>query len=156
IDARESDLLPEPPATMMALEDYAAATSGELVLLALEALGVRGASAGAAGRGVGIAVALAGLLRAVPFHARAKRLYLPADRIEALAIEPHRTLFELKGSAALARLVAEVAVAARRHLAAAQALRGVVPKAALPALLPGILARRALAQLERARYDPFA
>ena len=134
IDAREQDLEPEPPATLAALEAYAEGTSGELVLLALETLGAGGAEV--AGRHVGIAYALSGLLRAAAFHARARRSYLPAEFGDRrLAVEA-------------------VAAAARRHLDAAHAAGA--PRAALPALLPATLAARFLDRLAAAGHDPFA
>jgi NADH dehydrogenase [ubiquinone] 1 alpha subcomplex assembly factor 6 len=156
IDAREADLADEAPASLAALEAYAEASSVRLVLLALEVLGEGGEAAQAAGRAVGIAYALSGLLRAVPFHARARRLYLPRDLVEAAGLEIERGLFELKPSPALSRVVEGVAARALAHLAAAQALRPKLSRAALPALLPAVLARADLARLARAGYDPFA
>ncbi|MEX0698042.1 MAG: squalene/phytoene synthase family protein, partial [Dongiaceae bacterium] len=89
IDARETDLSESPPADLAALVDYAEGSSSGLVLLALEALGGGGGAAAAeAGRRVGIAWALTGLLRAVPFHASARRLYLPQDLIERTGLQP--------------------------------------------------------------------
>src|SRR5712692_5259193 len=79
IDARERDLADEPPATLAALEDYAEGTSATLLYLALEVLGITEASAVAAASEVGIGYALAGLLRAMPFHARTGRCYIPAE-----------------------------------------------------------------------------
>ena len=73
IDAREADLDPAPPADLAGLERYAADTSATLQGLALAILGVADDAAEAAARQVGIAWALTGLLRAVPFHARQKR-----------------------------------------------------------------------------------
>jgi NADH dehydrogenase [ubiquinone] 1 alpha subcomplex assembly factor 6 len=155
LDARERDLDPDPPANLAALEAYADESSGRLVLLALEALGAREDAAAAAGRAIGTGYALAGLLRAIPFHARARRLYLPADLIADAKLDVARYLFELKPSPALSAVVEQVADAARRQLAAGRAQRAALPKAALPALLPGILADRWLARLARAGYDPF-
>jgi len=155
IDAREADLDDAPPATLDVLEAYAEASSGGLVLLALEALGVR-SEAAAAGRDVGTAYALAGLLCAVPFHAAARRLYLPADLIAVQGIDIDRTLFALKPAAPLAVIVEAVADRARARLASARAQRRAVPREALPALLPAVLAERALDRLVRARFDPFA
>jgi phytoene synthase len=134
IEARERDLEPDPPPTLAALEEYAEASSGELVLLALEALGAP--EAGLAGRHVGIGYALAGLLRAVPFHARAGRSYLPAEFGDRQ------------------RAVSAVAAAARRHLAAAR--QAGAPRAALAALLPARIAERFLDRLEAAGHDPLA
>ncbi len=156
IAAREADLADAAPASLAALEAYAESSSAGLVLLALEVLGEGGAAAQAAGRAVGIAYALSGLLRAVPFHARAKRLYLPRDLVDAAGLDVERELFELRPSPALYRVVEEVAARARVHLAAARAMRPLPSRAALPALLPAVLAGADLARLARAGYDPFA
>lgn len=156
IEARERDLEEAPPESLAALEAYAEASSAPLVLLALESLGEMGEAARAAGRAVGTAYALTGLLRAVPFHARARRLYLPRDLCAEAGLEIERGLFELRPSPALARVVERVAERARHHLQAARALRASVPRAALPALLPSVLVSADLARLARAGYDPFA
>ncbi len=154
IEARSRDLAEEPPASLEALEAYAEASSGELVGLALAVLGVEGEAARAAGRHVGIAWALTGLARAVPFHARQHRCYLPADLIAAKGTSLDE-LYALRPSAALAAVVREVALSAGRHLAEARERRREVPKAALPALLPAVLADRHLADLRRCGHDPF-
>ena len=155
IDAREADLDDAPPASLACLVSYAEATSAPLVQLALEALGVQEEAARAAGRHVGIAYALSGILRAVPFLARAHRTRLPADRMAALGVvEP--MLYDLKPHPGLNAVAAEVAAEARRHLGEARALRGGVPRAALPALLPATLAELYLDALGKAGHDPFA
>jgi NADH dehydrogenase [ubiquinone] 1 alpha subcomplex assembly factor 6 len=133
IDGRETDLADEPPATLAALEDYAEATSARLVYLALEVLGVHDPPASDAGLHVGIAYSLAGLLRAMPFRSRQ---IIPTD------------IRTPNG-------VTELAAAASRHLQAARPRRNRIPRSALPALLPAVIARRSLARLEQARYDPF-
>lgn len=156
IDAREADFWAEPPAGLGALEAYAEATGAPLVLLALEIFGVRGACAEEMGRALGTAYALAGLLRAVPFHAGARRLYLPADMLAARGLDPERTIFARKGAPALGEIASEIAARARAHLDAVRARRGELPRRALPALLPAVVASRALAHLARAGYDPFA
>jgi phytoene synthase len=156
IDARETDLLDAPPADLAALEAYAEGSSSPLILLALEVLGVRDGAALAAAREAGIAYALAGLLSATPFLARARRTVLPADLLAAHEIEPHRTLFELRPEPGLAAVAAAVAARAREHLDAARALRRDVPRAAVPALLPVVLAARYLGRLAQAGNDPFA
>src|SRR5215831_12123767 len=79
IDARESDLKEEPLADLSALENYAEASSSRLIHLALEALGVRDPAAHEAGFHIGIAYALTGLLRAMPFQARAGRCFIPTE-----------------------------------------------------------------------------
>ena len=61
----------------------------------------------------------------------------------------------MRGTAGLRGAAAELAAAAGGHLAEARALRPLTPRAALPALLPGLIAQRSLLRLRRARYDPF-
>ncbi len=155
IDAREADLDPDPPRDLAALESYAEATAGSLAALSLAALGADGEAARSAARGVALAWALTGLLRACRFHAAQKRQYLPRAAMErhgALAGD----LFALRPSPALSAVAREVADAARGHLAGARALRKDVPRAALPVLLPAALADRHLVALERAGFDPLA
>jgi phytoene synthase len=154
IDSRERDLDDEPPADLEALRDYAEGSSSTLVALALEALGVVPAAAFEAGRHVGIAWALTGLIRAIPFHARARRVYLPADLSGAAGLQIE-ALFALRPSPALNQVVERLADAARAHLYAARTLRRDVPRAALPALLPASLADRYLRRMTRVGYDVF-
>jgi phytoene synthase len=155
IDAREFDLEDTPPATLAALEGYAGATGGALVELALHVLGAAEPAALLAGRHVGAAWALTGLARAVPYHACARRQYLPrAIMVETGAREGD--LFELRATAPLAAAVREVAEAARRHLAAARAERASVPRQAVPALLPATLAGLYLDRLDAIGHDVLA
>jgi len=110
IAARSFDASPDSFADMAALEDYADATSGNLMRLVARVLGE---VLDDLAREAGIAFALVGLLRSVPFHAaRGKRFISDA-------------------------LVDEAAGAARSHLAAARKLA--LPAGALPAFLPAAL-----------------
>lgn len=154
VAAREADMTDAPAGDMAALLAYADGTAATLGELAAAVLG--GAPAGAleAIRQAGIAFGLTGLMRAVPFHARGKRLYLPQDRIAAAGV-PLGELFELRGGPALCAVVAEVAVEARRALAAARGARRAVPRRLRPALMPAALAAGDLRRLSRAGYDPF-
>jgi NADH dehydrogenase [ubiquinone] 1 alpha subcomplex assembly factor 6 len=152
IDTRERDFDDAPPPDLAALEAYAEGSSAPLVHLALAVLGVRAAAVREAGRRVGIGYALAGLIRAMPFRARAGRPLIPIDIAARTGLD-ERDWRALRTSPALKAATAEIAAAAARHLAAARADR--VPRRALPALLPAIVAERALRRLACARYDPF-
>jgi len=155
IDARTFDLGDDPPDTLPALLDYADATSSGLMRLAAEALGVTGNEAVSEAAGhAGVAWALVGLIRAMPHHLRQGRDYLPRD-IEAEYGVDRRRVRALKPDAGLVAAVGHLAAVARERLAAARALRGSVPAAAVPALLPATLADGYLARLRRARYDVF-
>jgi phytoene synthase len=159
LEARGRDLAPEPPATLADLEAYAEGTSASLVWLALEALEAASPPALAAGRHVGIAWALTGLVRALPFHARQGRLYLPTELLERAGVAPGEVL---AGRAPpglvsrLARVVGEVLERADAHLEAARALAPEAPRRALPALLPAALADLYIGRLRAAGANPFA
>ncbi|MBI1207961.1 MAG: squalene/phytoene synthase family protein [Azospirillum sp.] len=155
IDARQADLGDQPPATLACLVNYAEVTAAPLIRLGLESLGVGDGAAHAAADHLGIAWALTGLLRAVPTHARQHRLCLPADRIAHHGVAPQR-LFDLKPGDQLRSVVAEVATAARDHLATARRLVRQVPRRAIPALLVGALADLYLGAIARAGHDVFA
>jgi NADH dehydrogenase [ubiquinone] 1 alpha subcomplex assembly factor 6 len=155
IEAREADLEDVPPPDLATLERYAQDTSSRLIWLTLECLGVRDAASVEAGRRIGIAWALIGLIRALPVTARMKRNMLPADLSAAARLE-ERDFFELRRSPALASVARQIAEAAHGHLAAARALRREIPRHALPALLPATLAQAHLRRLAAAGDDPFS
>jgi phytoene synthase len=155
LDARAQDMEEIPPESLPALENYAAGTSGNLNLLALEVLGVRTPEAAETGRAIGIAYALTGLLAAVPFHAQRRRLYFPAALTAQHGVDLERSIFALKPSAELAAATREIADLARNHLDAARQRHDAVPRAAIPALLHAVLAERRLRQLAAAEYNLF-
>jgi NADH dehydrogenase [ubiquinone] 1 alpha subcomplex assembly factor 6 len=155
VDGRARDMEEVPPETMGALENYASDTSGRLILLALEVLGVRDASAAEAGCDVGIAYSLAGLLVAAAFHARQRRTFLPVALTAQHGIDLERSLFALKASSGLAAVTRDIADRARDHLDQARRHRGAIPRAALPALLHAALADRRLRQLDTVDHNLF-
>ncbi|HZL58219.1 MAG TPA: squalene/phytoene synthase family protein [Stellaceae bacterium] len=150
LDARDAELGSPSPATLAELEDYAEDTSGALMLLALEILGLRDEATAEIGRLAGIGYALAGLLRAAAFQARGGVSHLPRE------LDPDQAVLTLKSTPELRRAVAKVAQTARGHLHAARSLRGNSKAAALPALLPAVIATRWLDQIESAAFDVFA
>jgi NADH dehydrogenase [ubiquinone] 1 alpha subcomplex assembly factor 6 len=154
INARESDLDDEPPASLEALEDYAEGTSARLVYLALEILGARDPPATAAGFHVGIAYALAGLLRAMPHLARTGRRFIPTDIIGRTELDD-ADYRAWRSRPALRAASAELAAAASRHLASARSCRATIARSALPALLPATIAQHSLTRLRRAGWNPF-
>lgn len=155
IEAREGDLEDDPPETLEDLEIYAEATSATLVHLALEILDARDEDSHAAGRHAGIAWALVGLARAVPFHAAQRRLLLPADLLGTSRVDPH-ALFEMREPPEVRPVVEAIVARAGEHLAEAATYRPRVPRRAVPALLPATLARKYAKVLARSGHDPFA
>jgi NADH dehydrogenase [ubiquinone] 1 alpha subcomplex assembly factor 6 len=155
IDAREADFDTEAPPTLAALEQYAEATSAPLILLALEVLDAVEPGVAAAGREIGVAYALTGLLRALPMLSAGGRSMIPTDLARRAGADPG-DMPSRHGSPSLPAAITEIAKLARSHLRAARAKGGGIPRRAMPALLPAVIAEHSLSRLERARYDPFA
>ena len=155
LDARAQDMEEVPPESLAALENYAAGTSGSVIMLALEVLGVRDPRAVEAGRDIGIAYSLAGLLVAAPFQARRRRTFLPAALTAQHGIDLERCLFALRPSAELAAAARAIADRGRAHLHASRQHRAVISRAAIPALLHAPLAERRLRQLDAAGHNLF-
>ena len=157
IDARERDLDDTPPETMEELVRYADATSGGLQALALRIVGGDGGTGDAAetaARHVGIAVALAGIARAVPFHASLGKVHLPRAVVREAGL-PSAAHDRLKPGPELSAAAAALCARATDHLAKARNLRPDVPKQALPALLPAVVVDRHLTRMARTGHDPF-
>jgi len=155
IDAREGDMGETPPAGLPALVAYVDATAGGLGLLAAQTLGGASEQVAPAVRAVWIAWALAGLLRAVPFHARHRRVHLPQDLLAHHGLDVHEIL-EQRRPPALADVVRTVAVEARGQLATGRALGRAAPRRLLPVMLLGTLAAKYLRQLEAVGFDVYA
>ncbi len=154
LDARALDLDDSAPPTLAALIDYADATSATLAALSLEILGEAGEAPRNAARDVGIAWALTGILRAVPFHAQARRVYLPAELSREAGLDVAR-MFEAGPTEGLAGVVATVSDKAWEFLRSARGYRSRVSKRALPALLPATLAGVYLRRLSETGFNPF-
>jgi len=154
VDSRERDMASEPPADLPALLDYADGSSATLTILALKVLGPPSPAVEEAGRNLGIAWALIGIARAIPFHAAQRRLYLPVD-LTAKAGLSVGNLFERGSSPALRPVVEALADEARRRLTEVRRGGARLPRRYHPVLLQASLAAGHLRRLEAAAYDPF-
>lgn len=147
-DARRFDSSEETFSDWTALESYCDATSGNLMRLAACLLGGDGDSLA---REAGVAYAMAGLIRAMPFHAARHKVYLPQDLLAAVGLSPEQIMtgnFGVKVKAA----VSQTALKAREHWLAAR--RMTVPRALLPAFLPVVLVPLYLKRSLRKGFDP--
>jgi len=151
IEARRFDLYDDPMAGAADLEIYARRTSSTLIALAAQV--VAGVELDAVAAPAGIALGIAGVLRAFPVHVARRQLYLPMALLERHQVRVHE-LFAGRSSPGLEAALAELRELARRHLAVAGEGMATLPPAAMPALLPVALVRPALDRLER--RDPFA
>lgn len=155
IDGRERDLDDAPPATMADLLAYVDATAAPLGTLMVEVLGAAGSTqALAAARHAAIAYALVGLMRALPFHARQSRLYLPSDRLAAHGAAQSDVLGG-RFSPALGVVIGEVLALAEARIAAARHSARGAPRAARVALLPASLAAMYGTRFKTVANNPF-
>ena len=155
IDAREFDLDGVPPASLAALLDYAEGTGALLLSIALQITGSLGPIATEIARLAGTGWALTGLLRAVPFHARQHRLYLPADELESAGVRISR-LFALKPEPGLSDVVRSIGELAQVNFAAARKLVRRLPKGGRSPALLVELGQIYLRDLRQAGWNPIA
>lgn len=154
IDAREIEFGEQGFETLQDLERYADVSSGNLHRLCLSVLGVDHPAAVEAAGKVGTAWALIGLLRSVPHHAGAGRVYLPYETLREAGLSAADVMSPaIKGR--LAPAVEQVAERAQKYVDEARALRSNVPTQALSALLPAVLADLYLRKLGQCRFNPF-
>lgn len=150
LDAREFDLVPDTFADLAVLEAYCEATSSNVMRIADHVLNGK-AGAEPFLKHTGIAYALAGLLRVIPFHAARRKIYLPLDLLGAENRSPEE-IFAGRTTASLNGIVRRLGDRAREHIAAA---RGSAEGASLIAALPGALVPVYLSRVMRKGFDPF-
>jgi len=153
IEARSFDLYDDPMPNVAAFEAYASATAGVLFGTAARILGA--ATADDLGRHAGVAQGYVNILSGFPRHTARGQLYIPAELLDRYGVD-RDGIFTGKATFELRAALAELRLHARRHLAAADALRSSLSPEALPAFLPAALIRPTLARMERRGYEPLA
>ena len=147
IDAREFDLFDTAPASLNALDDYIDQTSGRLSLTAARVLGgadnENGDDALETARRAGNAYGTVGILRAMVFHGRAKRQYVPAELMEQFGVRTG-DIFEFRCSDPVRQMTKYLAAYAGEKIRDARKMRAALPKSALSAALPVVLAENYL------------
>jgi phytoene synthase len=155
LDARVFDLYNDPMPTLNDLEGYCGETSSSL--LRLGSLVLAGGSdpggTDACGHG-GVAYALAGLLRALPWHAARGQVYLPADVLGRHGISAAEVL-QGRQRPELSAALSEIRQIARKHLAAALRAGSGMDVVARPVLAPLALVEPYLRRMEGREYEPF-
>ena len=155
ISARRFDLYDEPMATLVDLETYADGASSSLIALAAQILNGDGVSdIDALSHHAGRAHAIAGLLKAFPFHAARGQLFVPLELLERHGADRQDVRIG-RATPQLRSTLADLRDSARRHLRQAQDMARTVSPDAMPALLPVALSGATLARMERGDYDPF-
>lgn len=144
VEARRFDVYDEPMSSIADLEAYVRRTASAVIGLATQILGVE---ADAVAESAGMAFGIADLLRAFPFHAARRQLYVPIELLERHGVSRYQ-VFAGQTSAGLSAALAELRGLARRHLAAARDPVLALPPEAQPAFLPVALVRPLLDRLD--------
>jgi 15-cis-phytoene synthase len=155
IDARTFDLYDDLMPSVGDLEGYCGETSSALMRLAsiILAEGRDPGGADAVGH-AGVAYALSGILRALPWATGRGQVFLPADLMERHGVSREALLARQVGEP-LRAVLAELRMLARRHLATARAASPALSPAVRTAMLPMALVEPYLGALERAAANPF-
>ncbi len=162
LEARIFDLASSPPKDSDALLDYADGTAGALNELLLSVLVGGGDGSGGSGSAelaeaashAARAIALAGLMRTLPFHASARRLYLPQELMarERLKAED---VFAMRPSPELCAVIRELCGLSGEYMEKARRRSRHVPREALPVFFPLAIAHKVLLRLRKCGFDPF-
>jgi NADH dehydrogenase [ubiquinone] 1 alpha subcomplex assembly factor 6 len=157
IEARIDDIYDAQPATIAMLDEHLGATAGQLQqsLCYLLCDGAPSDATLRAAHHVGRGWGLVGIVRAVGFHARQQRRFIPDDALRAAGIAPE-AMVQQPITAALAPALKAIVDHAREAIAAARALRPQVDTRARPALLLASLAMDYASRLHAKGYDPQA
>jgi len=154
IEARVFDLYDDPMPTLADLEGYAGETASTLIQLAAIVL-AEGHDPGThdlAGH-AGVAHAVTGLLRALPFHAARGQVYLPKDLLARHGAGVDDVLAR-RATREVRAALAELREVAQGHLVKVREGRAAIPPAVAPAFLPLALIEPYLKRLARPGLDP--
>lgn len=156
IDARVFDLYDDAIASVNELEGYCGETSSNLIRLGAIILagGEDPGGADAAGH-AGIAYAVTGLLRALPWFSRRGQCYVPLEMLNPHGLGRDDVVGQKDGPALQAAL-ADMRDLARRHRDAALELIGTVEPVGRGAFLPVVLVEPYLRAMGGKDYHPFS
>lgn len=158
ISARERDVRVIQPRAISDLESYSEETASSLLYLTLEACGLRNHESEHAASHIGKAIGISTLLRATPYHLRARHCYIPSSLTTKHNLVPE-SLF--RGgpdlySPVMRDVVFEIACTAKSHVDIALTMHDRLPLPARRALMPLIPARDFLNRLEKHEFDVFS
>jgi len=154
IDARVFDLYDDPMPTLHDLEGYAGETTSAVFQIASMILndGKDAGTAVVAGH-AGVAYALSGLMRSLPYHASRRQVYLPADLLSRHGVNIE-TVFQGQTTPELKAALYEMREHVRHHLARVRENMGAVSPQIAAAFLPLVLVEPYLKKMEAADHDP--
>ncbi len=149
IDGRMTDVYDGHLADFPALETYARQSGGAQQAAVAHALGLADQAVQVAAYDIGTAWSMLGIVRAIEFHARMQRVYLPEEELRGLGLDPE-SLFQRPIGPEIVPLVRRIC---ERVSVLGQQARQHCSRGGLPAFLLMVLADDYQARLFRAGYD---
>jgi phytoene synthase len=154
IDEHRFDLYNDPMPSMAALEAYVHDTSSALFALGARVMGRQSETTDHLARHAGLAQGFVRVVAALPLDASRRQLFVPLQLLESHGSGMDEA-FAGKETPGLRAALDQLADEARIHLKTALGLLAEAPPDVRPLFLPLVLARRDLARLSRADFDPF-
>ncbi|KXJ26920.1 NADH dehydrogenase (ubiquinone) complex I, assembly factor 6 [Exaiptasia diaphana] len=154
IDARETNLEDKPHQDIKSLEDYNENSVSSVLYLILESSGIKDVHADHAASHIGKAIGIVTLLRAAPYLANQRKVYIPSDILIKHEVS-HQDVIRGNASQSLKDVVYELASTANTHMSTARSFQSKVPKAAIKTLLPGVSCQNYLDKVQKADFNMF-
>lgn len=155
IDARAHDLYGTPLPDIDALCNYGVATAGSLIEAALYLLDADDHNTVKVGRELGIAWAISGLIRAIPFHVKYHRTYLPKSLMDDVGLDAS-TLYSGYRGDEMRAAVRQLDAVVGEHLYLVRASAKLVTARAIPAFILSALLDVDRRYLRDSAFDPFS
>ncbi|WP_029065552.1 phytoene/squalene synthase family protein [Labrenzia sp. DG1229] len=153
-EARIFDLYDDPMPSLHDLEGYLGETvSGLFQLVCLVLNNGRDPGTATAAGHAGVAYGLTGLMRALPWHASRRQMFLPNDIVSRHGLDPE-SVFQGKMSPQLRSVLRELGEHVRHHLKRVRQVADTIPDECSNAFLPLVLVEPFLKKLEAPDFDP--
>ncbi|KAJ1964931.1 hypothetical protein IWQ62_002790 [Dispira parvispora] len=155
INTRSNNLVHPVNYTLDDLEQYSEGTASTLLYLQLECLGIRDVEADHTASHLGKAIGITTLLRATPYNASKRLVYLPQDILAKHRVS-EEDLCRQRNPQSLSDAVFEISTRAHDHILTAQGHLAELQPMAFTALLVAVPYYHVLKTLEQNHFDVFS
>eukprot|EP00058_Branchiostoma_floridae_P008823 XP_002594311.1 hypothetical protein BRAFLDRAFT_65167 [Branchiostoma floridae] len=152
--AKIENLDDQPHRNLSALEDYSEQTVSSVLYLTLEILGIKDVHADHAASHIGKAIGICTALRAAPYLANRRRVFLPMDVMMQFGVS-QEDIVRGKQDQKVKDVMYEIASLSHSHLEKARSLKKDVPRKAMSAFLPALSCDSYLKKIQKADFNVF-
>ncbi|XP_078690005.1 NADH dehydrogenase (ubiquinone) complex I, assembly factor 6-like [Branchiostoma floridae x Branchiostoma belcheri] len=154
LDNRIENLDDQPHRNLSALEDYSEQTVSSVLYLTLEILGIKDVHADHAASHIGKAIGICTALRAAPYLANRRRVFLPMDVMIQCGVS-QEDIVRGRQDQKVKDVMYEIASLSHSHLEKARSLKKDVPKKSMSAFLPALSCDFYLKRIQKADFNIF-